>query len=96
MAGAAALAEAPLITLGELQQAFTSRARDARIMIQRSLRGNGLYSGPLDGTWGPQTERAFEELMASERYRRHATRWTWTHDVSVMETLFFLTSDAYP
>jgi hypothetical protein len=68
----------------------------ALTLVQDSLHQNGYDVGVIDGVWGEATERAFEELMASERYRRHAPTWTWAHEVSVGETLFFLTSDAYP
>lgn len=90
------VAQMRAITLDELRDAFESRPRDAGIMIQRSLQGTGFYDGAIDGLWGPDMERAYEKLMASDRYRRHAPGWTWPHEIKVLETLFFTTSDAYP
>jgi len=67
----------------------------ARQMVQRALQGAGYYSGSIDGLWGPGTAAAYRQLMASDRYQRHASQWTWARDVQVAETMFFLNSDAY-
>jgi|AntRauTorcE11898_2_1112593.scaffolds.fasta_scaffold05943_6 hypothetical protein len=84
------------VTVDEIRVAFEGRDIQAREMVQRSLKGTGYYEGPIDGAWGPGTASAYRELMGSDRYRRHAPGWTWSHEVQVLETMFFLTTDAYP
>ena len=69
---------------------------DFRRMAQQGLQGEGYYKGQIDGSWGPGTEKAYEALMASPRYRRHAPGWTWAKEVQIVETLLFLNSDSYP
>lgn len=92
----AALSEPAGVTVDDVRAAFQERPADARQMVQRSLKASGYYDGAIDGAWGPGTASAYRELMASDRYRRHAPGWTWPHDVKVLETMFFLTTDAYP
>jgi len=94
--GSLAHAAGPPVTLGDLRIAFELREESARKMVQQSLKGTGYYHGTIDGTWGVQTERAYRRLMASARYKRHAPDWTWGHEARVIDTLFFLTSDAFP
>lgn len=97
LAGALQLhAQSRPVTIDELREAFEGLTPDGARLVQDSLQQNGYDVGVVDGVWGAATEQAFEDLMASERYRRHAPTWTWAHEVSVSETLFFLTSDAYP
>jgi hypothetical protein len=84
------------VTVEEIRTIFEERPVDARRMAQQGLQAVGYYAGAIDGAWGPGTAKAYRKLMASERYRRHAPRWTWSRDVQVIETMFFLNSDAYP
>ncbi|EDQ05590.1 hypothetical protein DSM14862_02575 [Sulfitobacter indolifex] len=99
--GAASLSVRPLyaqsadVTLTDVRNLFQSRDLGARRMVQDSLRHEGYYSGAIDGAWGPGTNAAFRALMASARYQRHASTWTFAYEVQVIETMFFLTSDAY-
>ncbi|WP_323767864.1 hypothetical protein [Marinovum sp.] len=92
---AGASAQAGGVTLDELRREFESRPASTRRGVQNSLKLSGYYTGALDGAWGPATANAFRALMASARYRRHAPHWTWARHVQVIETLFFLDSDAY-
>lgn len=91
----AASAQSGRVTLDELRREFESRPLSARRMMQDSLKAEGYYKGAIDGAWGPGTANAYRALMASARYRRHASTWTWRHEVKIIDTLFFLTSDAY-
>jgi hypothetical protein len=58
------------------------RSPDARA-LQRTLGGLGLYSGDLDGIWGPLSQAAFEGLVEGYRRCRPAPRenrpmgWSW-------------------
>lgn len=51
-----------------------------------------FFSG---ASWGLGTAGAYRALIASNRYQRHASRWKWSCEVLVIETLLFLNSDAY-
>jgi len=84
------------VTVEEIRAQFNARPAGVRRMAQEGLKGHGLYTGAIDGAWGPGTAEAYHKLMASRRYRRHATTWTFPHDIQVIETLLFLNSDAYP
>lgn len=86
---------APPVTEAELAAAFTALPKGSREMIQGTMRSSGYYRGAIDGVWGPGMAMAFEQMMQTPVYRRAATNWTWTRDVQISETLFFLTSDAY-
>lgn len=104
-----ALLFAPLVTIGalpahaqqgavtvqELRAVFEKRDIDFRKMAQDGLKAEGYYSGSIDGAWGAGTAAAYKRLMASNRYRRHADKWTWSREVKIIETLLFLNSDAY-
>jgi hypothetical protein len=98
---AVAVASGPLlaqqgpITLDELRATFEERDANFRKMAQDGLRGNGYYTGPIDGAWGAGTAAAYDKLMASERYRRHAPNWTFARHIQIVETLLFLNSDDY-
>ena len=94
MAGTAR-AQTGFVTLEEIRASFQRHPADVRRMLQQSLAGEGYYLGAIDGSWGPGTANAYKTLITSARYRRHAARWTWSREVQVGETLFFLTSDAY-
>lgn len=55
-----------------------------RVELQRVLQGLGLYSGSLDGKWGPLSQAAFDALVAAAEPNlpgsprlRHASGWTW-------------------
>jgi lysozyme family protein len=84
------------VTVQEVRTIFEQRPIDARRMVQKALKGTGYYDGTIDGVWGPGTAEAYRVLIASDRYQRHASRWTWSREVQVIETMFFLNSDAYP
>lgn len=90
-----ASAQSAGITVQEVQTLFNQRPVDTRRMAQQGLQAEGYYTGAIDGAWGPGTARAYQTLIASDRYQRHASRWTWSRDVQVIETLLFLNSDAY-
>lgn len=91
----AATAQAMTVTIDEVREVFGQRDMDMRKEAQKALKGEGYYHGKIDGAWGPGTADAYRQLMASERYKRNASRWTWAHKVQVIETVFFLNSDAY-
>ena len=38
--------------------------------IQEQLRDAGYYSGPIDGTWGPKTDRAYCDWCASQSFMK--------------------------
>ena len=63
-------------------------------MAQRAPKGEGVYHGATEGMWGPNTAEAYRKLIASERYQRHASRWTWSREAQVSDTMFFLNPDA--
>ncbi|WP_262422705.1 peptidoglycan-binding domain-containing protein [Brevundimonas denitrificans] len=58
------------------------RAPDARA-LQATLGSLGLYSGDLDGVWGPLSQAAFDALVEGFRRCRPAPRlnrsmgWSW-------------------
>lgn len=93
--GASKEAVAGGVTLEQLRREFEQRSESFRRMAQDGLKAEGYYTGAIDGAWGPGTAGAYEALMASPRYRRHAKRWTYSQEVQVIETLLFLNSDAY-
>lgn len=92
---AVALAQSQPVTLADLQAEFNTHPADTRSYLQQGLQGNGYYRGGIDGAWGPGTAAAYQQLMNSPKYRTAAARWEWDHKISVIETLFFLTTDAY-
>lgn len=83
------------ITIGELREVFEQREISFRRMAQEGMQGEGYYTGAIDGQWGPGTQCAFEALLASDRYRRHAPTWDFPRNIQVVETLLFFSSDAY-
>jgi len=38
--------------------------------IQEQLRDAGYYPGPIDGKWGPQTDRAYCDYQAAEYFKK--------------------------
>lgn len=92
----AATAQAMTVTIDEVREVFESRDIDFRREAQMALKGEGYYHGKIDGAWGPGTADAYRQLMASDRYKRNASRWTWAHKAQVIDTVFFLNSDAFP
>lgn len=96
LAASAVSSQSVGVTVEEVRTAFEQRPVDARRMAQQGLQAEDYYAGAIDGAWGPGTADAYRKLMASDRYKRHASRWTWARDVQVIETMFFLNSDAYP
>ena len=59
-----------------------------KVELQRVLQRLGLYSGELDGKWGPLSQAAFDRLVEAARPRlleeftasavkSHPTGWTW-------------------
>lgn len=93
---AVASAQTASVTLEEIHEVFEQRSVDIRREAQLALRSAGYYEGTIDGAWGPETADAYRQLMRSDRYKRNVSHWTWTHKVQVIETVFFLNSDAYP
>ena len=49
------------------QTARTGLSRDQIREVQRDLLGKGYYSGPVDGTFGPKTERALREFQKAQQ-----------------------------
>ena len=96
-AGAASGSSAPVepVTMPDLARAFAAYDGDARKLIQSSLATKDLYLGDIDGIWGPAMEEAFTEMMATQTYRDAAASWDWPLNVRIIETLFFVSSDAY-
>ncbi|MBJ3764613.1 hypothetical protein ILP92_17915 [Maribius pontilimi] len=95
LAAGTASAQSAGVTVEEVRAVFDQRPIDTRRMAQQGLKAEGYYTGAIDGAWGPGTAAAYRALIASARYQRHASRWTWSRDVQVIETLLFLNSDAY-
>ena len=95
LAASPLMAQTVAVTLDDVRRLFESRDAGARRMAQQGLKGEGFYSGPIDGAWGPGTEAAYRKLMASERYLRHAPHLTWPHEAQVIDTMVFLNSDAF-
>ncbi|PVA05978.1 peptidoglycan-binding domain-containing protein [Thalassorhabdomicrobium marinisediminis] len=91
----AATAQSAGVTVEEVRAVFEQRDRGTRMMAQRGLQGEGYYTGPIDGAWGPGTAEAYRKLIASPRYQRHASGWTWSREAQVIDTLLFLNSDAF-
>jgi len=83
------------VTIQELRAVFEQRDIGFRKMAQDGLKAEGYYDGSIDGAWGAGTEAAYKRLMTSNRYRRHADKWTWSREIKIIETLLFLNSDAY-
>lgn len=58
------------------------KAPDTRA-LQRTLRSLGLYSGDLDGVWGPLSQAAFDALVEAYRSRNPIPKplrpmgWSW-------------------
>lgn len=96
LATSASAAQAMTVTIDEVRAVFESRDVDMRREAQKALQGEGYYHGKIDGAWGPGTADAYRQLMASDRYKRNASRWTWAHQAQVIDTVFFLNSDAFP
>lgn len=92
----AVFAEQTNVTIEDIRIVFEQRDEGARRMAQQGLKAEGYYAGAIDGAWGQGTADAYRKLIASSRYQRHASKWTWPHNVQVIETMFFLNSDAYP
>lgn len=90
-----ASAQSAGVTVEEVRALFKQRPIEARKMAQKALKGEGYYHGAIDGTWGPGTADAYRKLIDSERYQRHASRWTWSREAQVIDTMFFLNSDAF-
>jgi hypothetical protein len=83
-----------LSTIQALCTAFEQRDIGFRKMVQDGLRAEGYYSGSIDSTWGAETEASYNRLMSSARYQRQVSKWTWSREVKIIETLLFLYSDA--
>ncbi len=83
------------VSLDEIEVAFNERDANTRKMVQQAMKAAGYYDRAIDGAWGDGMKRAYSHLLASKRYRDVSSKWTWSRNVQVVETLMFLTSDAY-
>lgn len=57
--------------------AFNRGLSGARTIAQQAMRQAGVYSGELDGIWGPKSERGFRAVSSSELLPRLLIAWTW-------------------
>ena len=52
--------------------------------VQKELKAKGFYSGPVNGHWGPKTERGLDEFKA----RRVSGSYTIGLDANTLRALF--------
>ena len=55
----------------ELRSAFYALPKPERVELQTHLADLGLYTGAIDGLWGPRTAGAFEQVQSSLAWPAH-------------------------
>lgn len=81
------------LSLEDLRIAFQKNPQDVRKYLQEGLRDASLYSGAIDGAWGPGTAAGYQKVMASPEYKNTAASWNMEKRYVVDETLWFMIQD---